>query len=153
MGCLLGDRAYPLAVRLAAVWVMLSLLASCASPPAFPVPQASPMRVALDVQPPLHALGTWSTIGFTQTLREELARYNIVVVRRNEEPDAVAVVDLGRFTYQSWQEIDVSLDDDRRVAELGRIRIPDLSMTTTDVAAQMVAELIAKRLWAGKPPP
>jgi hypothetical protein len=110
------------------------------------------MRVALDVQPPLHTLGTWSTTGFRQTLREELARYNIVVVRRNEEPDAVAVVDLGRFTYRSWQEIDVTLDDDHRVAELGRIRVPDLSMSTTDVAAEMVAELIAKRLWANQPP-
>jgi hypothetical protein len=130
---------------------VLSLVASCASP-AFPVPAGQHKRVALDVQPPLHALGTWSTSGFTQTLREELARYNIVVVPRNEETDAVALVDLGRFTYRSWQEIDVSLDDDRHVAELGRIRIPDLSMTTTDVAAQMVAELIAKRVWANEPP-
>jgi hypothetical protein len=134
-----------------ALWV-LSLLASCASPPAFPVPQGPPLRVALDVQPPVHALGTWSTTGFSQTLREELARYNIVVVHRNEEPDAVAVVDLGRFTYQTWQEIDVTLDDDHRVAELGRIKVPDLSMSTTDVAAEMIAELIAKRLWVHEPP-
>jgi hypothetical protein len=139
-------------VRFAAVLWVLSLLAGCAAPPAFPVPQGPPMRVALDVQPPLHAVGTWSTIGFTATLRDELARYNVVVVHRNEQPDAVAVVDLGRFTYRSWQEIDVALDDDRHVTELGRIRVPDLSMTTTDVAAGMIAELIARRLWANVPP-
>jgi hypothetical protein len=133
--------------------VVLFLVASCASPPAFPVPQGPPKRVALDVQLPLHTLGTWSTASFTETLREELARYNIVVVRRNEEPDAVARVDLGRFSYRSWQEIDVSLDDDDRLAELGRIRVPDLSMTTADVAAELVATLIARRLWASEPPP
>jgi hypothetical protein len=100
----------------------------------------------------MHALGTWSTSGFTETLREELARYNVVLVRRTEDPDAVARVDLGRFTYRSWQEIDIALDEAGRMTELGRVRVPDLSMTTTDVVAQMVAELIAKRLWGDEPP-
>jgi len=139
-------------VRFAAIRCVFAVLASCASPPAFPVPPGPPKRVVLDVQAPLHPLGTWSTVTFSETLRGELARYNVVVVRRSEQPDAVALVDLGRFTYRSWQEIDVSLDENDRVSELGRIRVPDLSMTTTDVAAQTVATLIAKRLWAFEPP-
>jgi hypothetical protein len=140
-------------VRFVAICCVLAILAGCASPPAFPVPVGPPKRVALDVEPPVAALGTWSTASFSETLREELARYNIVVVPRNEQRDAVAVVDLGRFTYRSWQEIDVFLDVDDRLSELGRIRVPDLSMTTTDVAAQTVATLIARRLWAFEPPP
>jgi hypothetical protein len=140
-------------VRFTAISLIFVVLGSCASPPAFPVPQGPPKRVALDVQPPLSTIGTWSTASFSETLREELGKYNIVVVGRDAQPDAIAVVDLGRFTYRSWQEIDVSLAKDSRVSELGRIRVPDLSMTTTDVAAGMIATLVAKRLWAFEGPP
>jgi hypothetical protein len=140
---------YSRAVRLAAVIV---LVASCASPPAFPVPEGPPRRVVLDVQLPVYGLGTWSTAGFTQTLRQELAKYNIVVVEPSETRDAIATIDLGRWTYRTWQEIDVTVGDDRRAVVAGRIRVPDLSMTTTDVAAEMVATLIARKLWAvGEP--
>ena len=141
----------PLAFLMSSSLALL-LLASCASPPAFPVPPGPPKRVALDVQLPVYVLGTWGAAGFRDTLRDELAKYNVVVVRPDEVPDAVARIDLGRFTYRSWQEIEVALDDDHRVDTLGKIRVPELSMTTVDVAAQMVAELIAKRLWANEPP-
>jgi hypothetical protein len=139
-------------VRIAAVWGLLSLLVSCAAPAAFPVPEGPPKRVALDVELPVDVLGTWTTSGFTETLRLELAKYNIAVVDRSQLPDATVLVDLGRWTYRSWQEIDVALDDDGKAETLGRIRVPDLSTTTTDVAAQIVATLIARRLWAREQP-
>jgi hypothetical protein len=139
-------------VRFASVWALLTLVAGCAAPPAFPVPEGSRKRIALDVQLPVAVLGTWTTDGFRETLRLELAKYNVAVVDRRQSPDAVALIDLGRWTYGSWQEIDVGLDEDGHVAALGQIRVPDLSMTTTDVAAQTVAELIARRLWAHEQP-
>jgi hypothetical protein len=126
----------------------LLTLASCASPPAFPVPANEHKTVALDVRLPADFLGTWTTAGFIETLRDELAKYHILVVRRAEDPDAVARIDLGRVTYHTWQEVDVSLDD----VDVGRVHVPDLSMTTTDVVAQLVATVIAQRLWAHEPP-
>jgi hypothetical protein len=134
-------------VRFAFIWFALSLACGCDAPPAFPAPSGPPKEIALDVQLPIYVLGTWAIDAFSETLRLELAKYNITVVSRRSRPSVVALIDLGRFTYRDWQEVDVALAHDHETTPLGRIRVPDLSMTTLDVAAQPVAELIARWIW------
>jgi hypothetical protein len=134
-------------VRFALVCVALFFVWSCDTPPAFPVPSVPPKTVALDVRLPVYVPGSWTVDGFSESLRLELAKYNIQVVGRRSQPEAVARIDLGRITYRSWQEVDVAVADDDRTTPLGRIRVPDLEMTTLDVAAQSVAVLIARWIW------
>jgi NADP-dependent 3-hydroxy acid dehydrogenase YdfG len=121
---------------------------SCDTPPAFPVPGGPPKTIALDVRLAVYVPGTWTADGFSETLRLELAKYNIRVVGRRSRPEAVARIDLGRITFRGWQEVDADIVyDDQTTTPLGRIRVEDLSMTTLDVAAQPVAVLIARWIW------
>ncbi|HLK38320.1 MAG TPA: hypothetical protein VKU41_16270 [Polyangiaceae bacterium] len=140
-------RASNWALRAAFALVVVCAL-GCDASLAFPVPSGPPRTVALDVRLPLYGLGRWVVDGFTQTLVLELGRYNVRVVDRAAGPDAVARVDLGQFTYRQWEEVDVLLlRGGRQVAEPDRIRVPDLEPSTLDVAAELVAGVVARRLW------
>ncbi len=137
-------------MRVAVVGVLLLFAIACDTPPAFPVPSGPAKVIGLDVFLPVYVLGTWTIDTFSESLRLELAKYNIRVVDRRPEPGVVAVIRLGRFTYRDWQEIDVELTHDGVTTPLGRIRTNDLSMDTIDVAAEPVAVLIARWLWASQ---
>jgi hypothetical protein len=139
-------------------WVALSTLWSCDTRPAFPVPSGPAAVIALDVQLPVAVLGTGIVDGFSETLRLELAKYNIAVEPPRSRQEIVALIDLGRIAYRQWQEIDVAVAHDDETTPLGRIQVLDLSMTTLDVAAQPIAALIARWIWttrsaAGLGPP
>jgi hypothetical protein len=131
--------------RFLSAWLLL--VTACAQPPAFPVPTGPPRHVALDVRLPVYVLGTWTVDEFSEALRHELAKYKIDVVAAASNPGLVARVDMGRWTYREWQEIDAALVREKDVIPLGRIRLSDLSMTTLDVAAESVAVLIARGVW------
>ncbi len=79
-------RALLLLVALALAW-------GCDTPPVFSVPSGPPRAIALDVRLPVDVLGTWTVDGFSQTLRLELAKYNIKVVDRRSRPGVVALID------------------------------------------------------------
>ena len=128
--------------------VVLCLAPGCGEQPAFPVPHGSTAAIALDVQLPVPVLGTWKIDGFSETLRLELAKYHISVADRPSPMIPLAAVDLGQITYRQWQEVDVTVAYGGQTTLLGRIRVPDLQMTTLDVAAQPVAELIARWVWS-----
>jgi hypothetical protein len=140
-------------VRFAFFFPALALVGSCETPPAFPVPAGPAKPIALDVELPVAVLGRWTVNSFSDTLRAELVKYNITVVDPESQPGLVALIDLGRFTYRDWQEIDVALTHDDGTTPLGRIRVLDLSATTLDVAAQPVAALIARWVWTAHAPP
>jgi hypothetical protein len=143
-------------VRFAAVGFALALLCSCCScsapTPAFPIPDGPARPIALDVQLPVYVLGRWTVDSFSQTLALQLARYNIAVVDRRSAQQLVALIDLGRWTYRTWQEIDVALACGGQSLPAGRVQIADFSMSTLDVAAQSVALIIAKAVWTGGTP-
>jgi hypothetical protein len=128
----------------------MSLAAACDESPAFPVPPGPSKRVALDVRVPGFVTGRWTEETTSETLREELKKYNIQVVDRGAHPDALVHVDLGRFTYRDWQEVDVWLGAEGEEVTLGRIRVPDLAWTTLQVAGIAAAELIARSVWSVK---
>jgi hypothetical protein len=133
--------AYPLLPAL-----LLTPLVACDSPPpAFPVPQGKPVPVALDVQFVNYTLGTWVIDEFSDALAEQLTRYNVKVVGKKESPRLVADIDLG--VWGNRHAIDVYLDRDGVRTPLGRVNVPDQSWTTLDVAAQLVAPLIARQAW------
>lgn len=138
-------------MRFALFWVAFAVW-SCDTPPAFPIPSGPAKPIALDVRLPVYVLGRWTVDAFSDTLRAELAKYNITVVDRPSSSRMIALIDLGRWTYRSWQEIDVALAHDDEKTALGRIRVADTSMTTLDVAAQSVAALIARWIWTTMPP-
>jgi hypothetical protein len=119
--------------------------------PAFPVPRGPPKRVALVVRLPVYVLGSWTEDTTGDTLREELAKYNVQVVDRRAHPDAVVHVDLGQFTYREWQEIDVRLGGEGKEVSLARIRVPDLEWTTLQAASIPAAELVARFVWTANP--
>ena len=129
----------------------LSFTSGCDESPAFPVPQGPPKRVALDVRLPVYVPGRWTEDTTSETLAEELKKYNIQVVDRRAHPDALIHVDLGRLTYREWQEVDVWLGDEGKEVSLGRIRVPDLAWTTLQVAAIAAAQLIARSVWTANP--
>jgi hypothetical protein len=65
-------------------WVLPALLvlalppvAACDTRAEFPVPSGPPQVVVLDVRLPVDLLGSWVVSAFSDTLRRELARYNI----------------------------------------------------------------------------
>ena len=141
-------------MRLARLWVVLAFSFGCAQPtPEFPVWSGPPEAIALDVQLPVYVLDRWTVDSFSETLTLELARYNIAVVDRRSAPKIIALIDLGRWTHRSWQEIDVGLARGGETISVGRIRVTDLSTSTLDVAAQSVALLIAKAIGTNEPAP
>jgi hypothetical protein len=138
-------------VRLALALVLVFAL-GCESPAAFPVPAGPPIPMALDVKLPCYTLGTWLLQGFSESLAIELAKYNIRVVDNREAPKAVAVINLGLYGYR--QVIDVYLTRDGQTIPAGRVHMPDLSETTVEMAAQLVAQVVGRSAWGlGEPAP
>lgn len=129
----------------------MSFVCGCDASPAFPVPPGPAKRVALDVRLPVSVLGRWTEDTTAETLREELAKYNIQVVDPKAHPDALIHVDLGQFTLREWQEVDVWLGGEGHEVIVGRIRVPDLAWTTLQAAAIPAAELVARSVWLAKP--
>jgi hypothetical protein len=139
-------------VRLVLMVVLAVGLGCGESPPAFRVPAGPPIPMALDVRLPVDTLGTWIVQGFSESLAIELAKYDIRVVDRRAAPRDVAVVNLGLLGYR--QAIDVYLTRDGETTRLGRIHVPDVSETTLDAAAQLVAQVLARSAWGlGKTTP
>jgi hypothetical protein len=143
-------------MRLVSIRVVLALVLvfalGCESPAAFPVPDGPPMAMALDVQLPYNTLGTWFLQGFSESLALELAKYNIRVVEKREAATAVAVINLGLYGYH--QVIDAYLSRDGQTKPAGRVHMPDLSETTVEMAAQLVAQVVARSAWGlGEPAP
>jgi hypothetical protein len=132
-------------MRLAALLLLLFTAVACESPPAFPVPGGPPLPVALDTQFRFYTLGTWAKDSFDEELATQLRKYNMVVVDRKAAPHLVAEIDLGVLA--NGQAIDVTLVRDGTRAYAGRVNVPDLSPTTLDVAAQLVAPVIARPAW------
>jgi hypothetical protein len=96
-------------------------------------------------------LRDWMTDGFSDSLRTELAKYDIEVVAARSPSRPLAVITLGAWSDRAGfgRSINVELllpDGERKRA--GRIPVPDLEMTTLDVAAQLLAALIAKSIRA-----
>jgi hypothetical protein len=124
------------------------LAAGCEPAVSPPVPAGPPAAIALRVGFYFPSLGTWTVDGFADSLREQLAKYDVSVVKDDRSPENTAVVTLGDWSDRVGvgRSIDVALRNDGGVAEVGRVRIPDLSMTTLAVAAEYVAVLIVRAL-------
>jgi hypothetical protein len=124
------------------------LAAGCDAPLRLAVPPGRPTAIALRVGFYRPSLGTWTVDGFSDSLREELAKYDVAVVPNDSLPENIAVVTLGDWTDRVGvgRSIDVALLNDGGLTEAGRVRIPDLSMTTLAVASEYVAVLIVRRL-------
>jgi hypothetical protein len=132
-------------MRLAALSLLVAGVLACDSPPAFPVPGGPPLPVALDVQFRTYTMGTWAIDSFSQELGVQLAKYNMTVVDKKTAPSIVAEVNLG--VLGNGQAIDVYIVRGGVRTNAGRVRVPDLSPTTLDVSAQLVAPLIARPAW------
>lgn len=137
--------SYALFMRFAAVCgLVLSVIAAgCAGSEPTRVPGADAFPVAVDAQPVHYAAG--GPIFFDGTLRDQLARRNIRVVGVKDAV-AVAQIDLGVPGYRPSVEVYLVREGKRMCA--GRLLVPDHAMTTMDVAAEMVAEIIAKAIVA-----
>jgi hypothetical protein len=132
-------------MRAAPLLLLLLGGVACDSRAAFPVPEGPPLQIALDVQFRFYTMGTWAIDNFDEELGTQLRKYNIVVVDRRAAPHVVAEIDLGVLA--NGQAIDVYLVRDGARAYAGRVRVPDLSPTTLDVSAQLVAPVIARPAW------
>lgn len=136
-------------MRLVSVRLLLALVLAfalgCESPAAFPVPAGPPIPMALDVELPVYTLGTWYLQGFSESLAIELMKYNIRVVDKRAAPKTVAIINLGLLGYH--QAVDVYLSRDGETTAAGRVHVPDLSETTIEIAAQLVAQVLARSAW------
>ena len=132
-------------MRIALLALVVALSCACESGPAFPVPAGPPQAIALDVEFAHWTLGRWAIDNFDEELATQLAKYNLHVVDRRSAPRLVARIDLGLPGYR--QAIDVDLVRDGLRGRAGRVRVPDLQETTLDVAAQLVAQVIARAVW------
>ncbi len=130
-------------MRLAAAVGLLSALvaASCAGPEPTRVPGPQAFPIAFDAQPVLFSAG--GPVFFDATLRDQLALRNIRVVGVKEAA-AVAQIDLGVPGYRPAVEVYLVREGRRMCA--GRLLVPDHAMTTMDVAAEVVAEIIARAI-------
>jgi hypothetical protein len=125
---------------LVAATVLALLAFGCEPEPR--APSSEPSRVVgLDVELPVWELGRWTTSGFTETLRDELAHHNIHIAPSPAPGQSVALVNLG--VYNNRRAIDVAIVRGGRTMFTGRVLIPDRSMTTLDKAAELVASIIA----------
>ena len=131
-------------------WLPLLVLglAACESGPAFAVPAGPPIPVALDVEFPFYTMGTWALDEFKEELGRQLAKYNMRVVPHGPEAHRIAAINLG--LWNNHQAIDVYLSHDGEPEFAGRVRVPDLAMTTLDASTQLIAPLIARRAWGLK---
>jgi hypothetical protein len=132
------------------VWLALGavLLALGCGPPARAVAPGPPTSIALDVGFFLPVLGTWVVRGFTETLRDELAKYDIAVVDRRDSPASVAVITLGAWSDRvgGGRLIQIDMLGEGGLRRVGHELVADLSMTTLDVAAQDIAFIIARSI-------
>jgi len=132
-------------MRVAALFPAVALLSAlgCAEPEPTRVPGPQAFPVAFDAQPVLFSAG--APIFFDETLKSQLARRNIRVVGARDAA-AVAQIDLGVPGY--WPAVEVYLVREGRRMCAGRLLVPDHAMTTMDVAADVVAEIIARAIVA-----
>jgi hypothetical protein len=128
-------------VLLPSVVVLVAL--GCEAPEPTRVPGQDAFPIACDAQPVLYSAGR--PIFFDETLKSQLARRNIRVVGVKDSA-AVAQIDLGLWGYRSAVEIYLVREGKRMCA--GRLLVPDYAMTTMDIAAEMVAEIIARAIVA-----
>lgn len=128
-----------LAVPFLSVVLLGALGCEAPEPTRVPGPQAFP--IACDAQPAFFSAG--APVFFDGTLRTELARRNIRVVGVKDAA-AVAQIDLGLRAYRQAVEVYLVREGKRMCA--GQVLVPDHAMTTMDVAAGMVAEIIAKAI-------
>jgi hypothetical protein len=134
------------AVARAVVFACLAafLLACETGPPRTPA-NFPPRRISLDVELPVWwSGGRFVVNGFTRTLRDELASYNIRSDLRCERDYECVEVNL--TLWENHHAIDVVLARGRQTAFIGRVLVADRSMTTLDVAAELVAAIIAHGL-------
>jgi TolB-like protein len=128
----------------------LALASACAPTAEYP-PHRPSTKVALDVAYFVPVLGTWMTDGFSESLRTELAKYSIEVVAARSSSRPLAVITLGDWSDRAGfgRSINVELLlPNMGPKQVGRLRVPDLEMTTLDVAASPIAALIAKSIQA-----
>ena len=137
-------------MRLPPALFLILTAAACESPPVFHTPGGPPLPVAVDAQFRDWTLGTWALRNFDEELGAQLAKYNMVIVPRKPAQHLVAEINLG--VPGNWQAIDVYLVRDGEREYAGRVRVPDLSPTTLDVSAQLLAPVIARRAWNLKGP-
>ncbi|HEX8793338.1 MAG TPA: hypothetical protein VF765_20485 [Polyangiaceae bacterium] len=127
-----------------AVGLVLSVAAaSCAEAEPTRVPGQQAFPIAVDAQPVFFSAG--APVFFDATLRDQLARRNMRVVGVKDAA-AVAQIDLGVPGYRPAVEVYLVREGKRMCA--GRLLVPDHAMTTMDVAADVVAEIIAKAIVA-----
>lgn len=134
-----------------AMWLAI---AGCA--PAVPasVPSGPPIAIALQVGFFVPVLGTWVVDGFSESLREQLAEYEVQVVPARPSPEVTVVITLGDWSDRlgAGRSIGVALLRGMALAPAGRVWVPDLSMDTLNVAAEPVALLVARSLRAPPQP-
>ncbi len=130
-------------MRVAALFTTVALAAAvgCAAPEPTRVPGPEAFPIAFDAQPVRFAAG--GPVFFDETLRDQLSRRNIRVVGVKDAA-AVAQIDLGVPGYRPSLEVYLVREGRRMCA--GRLLVPDHAMTTMDVAAEMVAEIIARAI-------
>lgn len=116
------------------------------------VPTGPPTTIALRVGFYVPVLGTWLVDGFSDSLREELAKYDVAVAQARASAETTAVVTLGDWSDHlgTGRSIGVVLIHEGGVTPAGRVWTPDLSDTTLSVAAEQVAVVIV-RLLRGPP--
>jgi len=128
-------------MRSLALGCVSALVLACAEPPVVPLDRT--YSIAVDVEPATWSVGwVMPTRSFADTLRGELARYNVHVVERGRPAEIVALVDLG--LWNNWRAIDVAIERGGQTVHVGRVTVPDLSMTTLDAAAGLTAAIIAR---------
>jgi hypothetical protein len=138
----------PLGATRVAVVLSLALATGCEAGAAFPVPPGPPRAVAVRVSLPVYVLGTWAVQSFTDDLRVELEKYRIEIVDAKRRPEAAEFeVNLGQFTYASWQTIDVSAVVSGAPVSIGAVHVSDLGGATVEAVAEPVAVIIARRVW------
>jgi hypothetical protein len=121
------------------------LLLSCDTGPARSPASYPPRRISLDVELPVWAVdGQFGLTSFTATLRDELASYNVHVDDKRTPGEDLVLVNL--TPWENRHAIDVILDRAGQKTSLGRVLVPDRTMTTLDVAAGLVGSIIARGL-------
>jgi hypothetical protein len=132
----------------AAMVVSLALAAGCEAGAAFPVPAGPPRAIAVRVSLPVYVLGTWVVQTFRDDLRLELEKYRIEIVDAKRRPEVAEFdVNLGQFTYASWETIDVSALVAGAPVSIGAVHVSDLGGATVEAVAEPVAVIIARRVW------
>jgi hypothetical protein len=121
------------------------LLLACDAVPAHS-PASFPSReISVDVELPVWWVGAKFVVeGFSRTLRDELATYNIHADSRCEQGHECVVVNL--TLWENRHAVDVGLARGGQTLFLGRLLVPDPSMTSLDVAAELVSSVIARGL-------